>query len=204
LSLRSVVRRSKRVAFRRERVPVEIAPEGSAAEEVGDDLPDSEKIEVHVHVHRGDGPKRRPTKRRAPEARGKLFDWQWYNEQLAKRPRHAMQGRWAASATCTACGGLIPSSARGCPRCGAPRARRRLLPLVMALMGLAGFAVVLAIGARMLGGSVPSESQTFHQVGHWSDDDIVIVEMPPATPSPFGTTMPPPSSPSSGGNVATR
>jgi len=74
----------------------------------------------------------------------------------------------------------------------------------MAVVGLAGFAAVLALGAHMLGGSVPSESQVPHQVGHWSDDDIVIVEMPSPTPSPFGTTMPAPSSPSSGGNVATR
>lgn len=182
LSLRSVVRRSKRVAFRRQRVPVEIASEESAAEEAGDDLPDSEKIEVHVHVHRGEAEKRRPAKRRARQ----LFDWQWYNDQLSKRPRHATSG----SASCSACSGPMPSGARACPRCGAPRSRRRLYRMVMALVGLGVFAVVLALGAHMLGGSVP-ETQAPHPVGHWTDDDIVIVEMPPATPSPFGTTMPP-------------
>jgi len=153
-------------------------------------------------VHRDDA-KRRPAKRRPLEARGKLFDWQWYNDQLSKRPRHTT-GRWSAGASCSACGGLIPSSARRCPRCGAPRSRRRLLPVVVALIGLAAFGAVLALGAHMLGGSVP-EAQAPRPVGHYTDDDIVIVEMPPATPSPFGTTMQPSNAaPSSGGNATAR
>lgn len=189
--MRSVVRRSKQVAFRRQRVPVEIPPDESAAEEVADDLPNSEKIEVHVHVHR-EGSKR-PAKRAALVQRGKLFEWQWYNDQLSKRPRHTMPGRWSAAASCSACNGLIPASARHCPRCGAPRSRRRLLPIAMALLGLAAFAVVLALSVRILGHSVP-EAQAPNPVGRWSDDDVVFVEVPPPSASPFAPAIGRPSS----------
>jgi hypothetical protein len=190
--VRSVVRRSKQAAFRRQRVPVEIPPDESAAEEVADDLPNSEKIEVHVHVHRGEGSKR-PAKRAALVQRGKLFEWQWYNEQLSKRPRHTMPGRWSAAASCSACDGLVPARARHCPRCGAPRSRRRLLAIVMALIGLTGFAVVLALSVRFLGHSVP-EAQAPNPVGRWSDDDVVFVEVPAPQPSPFAPAIEPPSS----------
>lgn len=200
VSLRSVVRRSKRVAFRRQRVPLEILSDESAAEEVAEDPQDSEKIEVHVHVHRGERSKG-PVKRRALKLRGKLFDWQWYNEQLSKRPpQHTMPGRWSPGATCSACKALVSAKVRQCPRCGAPRSRRRIPPFVMALLGLAGFGVVLALGLRVLGPSVP-EAQAPNPAGRWSDDDIVIVEVPTSSPSPFSPAIGPPSS---SGNVATR
>jgi hypothetical protein len=197
------VRRSKQSLFRRQRVPVEIASEESAAAETADE-PNDEKIEVHVHVHRGESSKKSRVKRRAPALRGKLFDWQWYNDQLSKRPRPPVAPRrWSRVHTCEACDSLIPPKASHCPRCAAPRPRRRLLPLVMAVIGLGCFGAVVSMGAHILGGSVP-EAQAPAPIGKWSDDDIVIVEVPAPAPSPFssGSTANGPGP--SGGGVATR
>jgi hypothetical protein len=198
------MRRSKHSHFRRQRVPVEITSEESAAEVTDDDAHDAEKIEVHVHVHRDEARKRSRVTRPPPALRGKLFDWQWYDDQLSKRPRPTGPARaWSRAATCEACDSMIPSKATHCPRCAAPRSRRRLLPIVMAMMGFGCFAVVLAIGAHVLGGSVP-EAQAPAPVGKWSDDDYVIVEVPAPAPSPFSGASTASNSGTSGGGVATR
>jgi hypothetical protein len=73
----------------------------------------------------------------------------------------------------------------------------------MALVGLGAFAGVLALCMRILGGSAP-EAQAPAPVGHWTDDDVVIVEVPPAVPSPFGSTFPASGPLSPGSNLATR
>jgi hypothetical protein len=151
-----------------------------------DEAEEAEKIEVHVHLHR-DGSKRARAKRPAPPVlTGTLFEWQWYKDQLCKRPRTpGRRRRWLSLATtCQTCDGPIPSTATRCPRCNAPRTRRRFLPAVIAVIGLASIAIVFALCAHVLGDSVP-EHRAPAPVGNWSDDGVVIVEVPVSTPSPF-------------------
>jgi hypothetical protein len=193
--LRSTVRRSKQVRFRRQRVPVEIPPEESAA--AGEaDAHESEKIEVHVHVHRGEGSKRHRSKRAAlPVLTGALFDWQWYKDRICARPRPAANRRWSLALRCQACDAIIPPTARCCPRCAGPRPRRRLLPALLAVLGLASVAVVFALCVHALGDSAPAHKPP-SPLGQWSDDDFVIVEVP-AQPNPFAEKRAPSSSSSS-------
>jgi hypothetical protein len=201
LFVRSAIRRSKKVCFRRERVVVEVPPEESAANEPADAEDEPEKIEVHVHLHRGDRSKKTRSKRPVPAVlTGVLFDWQWYKEQLSKRPQQAVAGR---AVKCGGCESLVSSSARYCPRCAAPISRRRLGPIVRALLGLGSVAVVFGLCAYLLGGSVP-ESRAPAPLGQWSDDEVVIVEVP--APAPPINAMPPPPDISgvSSGSVATR
>lgn len=182
--MRSVTRRAKQMRFRRQRVPVEVPEEESASVDPGDDADGPEKIEVHVHVHRGEGSQGARSRRRAvPVLTGALFDWQWYKERLAKQPHQMGDGRWSRPAKCGSCSTMIPSSARRCPRCAAPRPRR-LVPVLVALMGLGAIAAVFALSTHVLGLSVP-EQQPPTPLGEWSEEDYVIVEVPTA-PSPFG------------------
>jgi len=189
--VRRAARRAKQVSFRRQRVVVEVPPEESAANDASDDERDEEKIEVHVHVHRGPKKARTPVPVR-PVLTGVLFDWNWYRDQLCKRPRPTAIRRWSRVARCEACETPIPAGADYCPRCAAPRARRRLLPTFLALIGIGCIAVVFGLCAHVLGDSVP-EHRAPAPSGQWTDPDVMIVEVP-VTPSPFAT-------PSSGGSA---
>jgi hypothetical protein len=67
---------------------------------------------------------------------------------------------------------------------------------LLAIAALGGIAAVFAICAHVLGPSI-SEHEPSAPAGQWTDDgDVVIVEVPTA-PSPFATTAPAPSGPSS-------
>jgi hypothetical protein len=195
------VRRGKQVSFRRQRVVVEEPPDESAAADA-DDARDAEKIEVHVHLHRS-ATKARSTSAARPVLTGVLFDWQWYKDQLSKRPRPLPEGRWSSVKQCEACDAPIPSSANCCPRCGAPRTRRRLLPAAIALVALGSIVAAFALGLHVLGDSVP-EHRAPAAFGAWSDDDYVIVEVPPAPPSPFSYTQPASTGASSSSGSPTR
>jgi hypothetical protein len=204
LFVRSAIRRSKQVRFRRERVVVEVPPEESAATARVDEDDEPEKIEVHVHVHRGDGSKKSRSKRPAPPVlTGALFDWQWYKEILSKRPQQAASGRWSRAVKCANCASHVSSTARYCPRCAAPIARRRFGALVRALLGLGTVALVFGLCAHFLGGSVP-ESRAPAPLGEWTTDDYVIVEVPAPTPAINSMPPPPDISGASGTSVATR
>jgi len=200
--VRRAIRRAKQVNFRRQRVVVEVPSEESGAHAADQD--ESEKIEVHVHLHQGE-PKRSRSKRPAPPVlTGALFDWQWYKDQLSQRPAPTARSRWSLAMRCSACDTVIPAAASRCPRCAAPRPRRRILPAALAVIGLASIAVVFALCAHVLGGSVPS-FRAPEPVGRWSDDDFVIVEVPATTPaSPFGSTLGVSNSSTSGGGATTR
>ena len=163
---------------------VEGPPEDAAGDDPADEAEESEKIEVHVHLHRGER-KRRSTRPVRTALTGTLFDWQWYSDRLTKKPRPA-DSRWSLITRCSNCDTIVPPAARRCPRCAAPRSRRRLLPIVMALLGLGSIAVVFGLCARILGGSVP-ETRAPAPLGEWTGDDYVIVEVPTA-PSPFSPT----------------
>ena len=186
------MRRAKHVRFRRQRVVVEGPPEDSAGDDPADEAnePEAEKIEVHVHLHRGERSKSSESKRPFRTGlTGALFDWQWYSDRLAKKPRPA-DGRWSLITRCTNCDATLPSTARRCPRCAAPRSRRRLLPIVMALIGLGSIAVVFGLCARILGGSV-SESKAPAPLGQWPEDyeyDEARVEVS-LTPSSFSNSL---------------
>jgi hypothetical protein len=187
--LRSTRRRTKQVFFRRHRVPIEERPEESASEEPADDGNDSEKIEVHVHVHRGEDPRKARSKQPArPALTGVLFDWQWYQDLLSSRPRQTASGRWSLVTTCRNCDSPVHPTARCCPRCAAPRPRR-ILPAVIALIALGAVGALFALGTRILGTSVP-EHQPTAPLGEWTQEEPVIVEVP-TTPSPFSYTSPP-------------
>jgi len=199
--VRSAIRRSKQVRFRRERVVVEVPPEESAAHEQGDTADEPEKIEVHVHVHRGER-KSRSKRPSPPVLTGALFDWQWYKDRLSKRPPPVAAGRWSRIVTCESCGTSVRTSARHCPRCGVPIARRRFMPFLRALVGLGSVGLIFGLGVHFLGPSVP-ESRAPTPLGQWSSDDVVIVEVPPSAP-PINSMPPPtPMYGPSGGGVAT-
>jgi hypothetical protein len=196
--VRRAIRRAKQVRHRHQRVPLEVPPGESGSEQLPDEENDAEKIEVHVHLHRGEIPKSsraRPAPR--PVLSGRLFDWQWYGDRLTARPPPAVGKRWGFATKCENCDTLVPSRASHCPRCAAPQLRRRYLPLAVALVGLGSIALLFAVCAHVLGGSVP-EHQAPQPAGQWTDDDYTIVEMP-STPSPFAYT---PST--SSGSKATR
>jgi hypothetical protein len=195
------MRRAKQVSFRRQRLVVEVPSEESGA--YAADESDSEKIEVHVHLHQSDSKRSRSKRPPPPTLTGALFDWQWYRDQLSKRQPPTLRSRWSLSMRCSACDTVIPTTARRCPRCAAPRPRRRILPTALALIGLASIAVVFALCAHVLGGSVP-EVRAPQPLGNWTDDDYVIVEVPATTPaSPFGSTLGASNS-STGSGIATR
>jgi hypothetical protein len=119
---------------------------------------------------------------------GALFDSQWYLKRMRERPRETITSRWSLIARCQNCDSLVPSSARRCPRCAAPRSRR-ILPTILALLGFGSVVAVVLICAHVLGDSVP-EHKAPAPLGQWtSDDDYVIVEVP-ATPSPFSSAAP--------------
>lgn len=186
--MRRAVRRAKQVSFRRHRVVVEEPPEESAGDEAADDAHEAEKIEVHVHVHH-DRKKSRPTSPARPVLTGVLFDWQWYKEQLSKRPSRGAAGRWSRIKRCQACDATVPPKARVCPRCAAPISRQRIIPAAIALMALGSIVAAFALGVHVLGDSMP-EHRAPASVGRWSDDDFVIVEVPARPPSPFTYTDP--------------
>ena len=191
--MRRATRRSAQVShFRRERVVVEAPSEGSPSEEANDDGDGVEKIEVHVHLHRGEadaagGRRKRPTRR--PMLTGVLFDWQGhYDRILSQRPPGMKPKRWSRLAKCPSCQATVPSAARRCPRCAAPRSPR-LLSKFVALIGLGSLVAVFAICARLLGGSV-SEAKPPGPLGQWSDDDAYVIVEVPVAPSPFAYTPP--------------
>lgn len=200
LFLRKAIRRAKQVRFRSERVPLEIDPDESARQEPDDGEAEAEKIEVHVHLHRGDGSKKSRSKReRPPVLTGTLFDWQWYRDRIYRRPKTETDSRWSLATKCQGCDSPLPSTARRCPRCAAPRARRRFLPTVIAVLGLASIGVVFGLCAHILGTSVP-EHQPPKPLGQWSgEEDLVIVNVPTG-PSPFSYTPPPAAGAASSGN----
>ena len=181
---------------------MEIEPEESARREQDEDAEEAEKIEVHVHLHRGDGSRKHRSKRaRPPILTGTLFDWQWYRDRIYRRPPTEKDGRWSLATKCQGCDAPLPSTARRCPRCAAPRARRRFLPAVIAVLGLASIGVVFGLCAHVLGGSVP-EHQPAAPLGQWSgEEDLVIVNVPTA-PSPFSYTAPPAAGAASSGSGA--
>src|SRR5262249_10947341 len=131
--LRTAVRRAKQVRFRRERVVVEGPPEESAGSEQTDDDSLPERIEVHVHLHREGKPSSRSKRVARPVLTGTLFDWQWYTDRIAGRPRNTIKRRWSLATLCQNCDSIIPSSALRCRRCAAPRPRRRLFGLLIGL-----------------------------------------------------------------------
>ena len=191
--LRSATRRAKHVRFRRQRVIVEGPPDEPDADEAADeaDEADSQKIEVHVHVHRGERSKKSRSRGPvAPVLTGILFDWDWYRERLCKQPRQTALSRWSFSTVCPACDATVPPTAKHCPRCGAPRSRRRFLSKVMAVLGLVCVGAMFALCIHVLGDSVP-EHKPPAPLGQWTDEDVVIVEVPTA-PSPFSPTPPSP------------
>lgn len=184
--MRRAARRSKQATFRRQRVVVEV-PEESAETDAPDDAREDEKIEVHVHVHRSSrktrsGPPVRPI------LTGVLFDWQWYRDQLLNRPRLEASRRWPLVTRCEVCDTPLRSTARHCPRCAAPRPRRRFLPALVGMIGIGCIAAVFAVCHHVLGDSVP-EHQPPLPAGQWSESDVVIVEVP-AAPSPFAASAP--------------
>jgi ribosomal protein L40E len=187
--LRSATRRAKQVRFRRQRVIVEGPPDESGAYDAADeaDDADAQKIEVHVHLHRGERSKKSRSGRCAPPLRGVLFDWDWYKERLCQKPPTA-PSRWSFSTVCPACDGIVPTTAKHCQRCGAPRSRSRFLSKVKALLGLVCIGALFALGLHVLGDSV-SEHKPLAPLGQWTDEDVVIVEVP-TTPSPFSPTPP--------------
>ena len=131
-----------------------------------------------------------------------LFDWDWYRERLCKKPRTVLS-RWSFSTVCPACEATVPATAKHCVRCGAPRSRSRFLSKVMAGLGLVCIGALFALGLHVLGDSV-SERKPPAPLGQWTDDDVVIVEVP-TPPSPFSPT--PPSANGAGtpgGDLATR
>jgi len=198
--VRSAVRRAKQSLFRRQRVPVEIPPDESAAQDEAEDDRDAEKIEVHVHLHRGEGSRSRSRRARPPVLTGALFDSQWYMKRIRERPRETVSSRWSLVARCESCDSLVPSSASRCPRCAAPRARR-ILPTILALLGIGSVVAVVLVCAHVLGDSVP-ERKAPTPLGQWSDDgEYMIVEVP-SSPSPFsGSTSPASGSGSPGGTA---
>lgn len=190
--MRRVARRAKQVSqFRRERVVVEVPAEAATVDETDGAADDVEKIEVHVHLHRGtdSGAAGVQRKRRSrPMLTGVLFDWQGHYDKILTRPSHSAPKRWSRSAKCRSCEAIIPSAARHCPRCAAPRPRR-MLAKVFALIGLGSFAAVFALSAHLLGSSVP-EHKPPSPLRSWSDnEDIIVVEVP-VTPSPFAAEPP--------------
>src|SRR6187551_4106017 len=90
--LRRVARRAKQVSqFRRERVVVEVPAEAATVDETDGAADDVEKIEVHVHLHRGTdlgaaGVRRK--RRSRPMLTGVLFDWQGHYDKILTRPSH--------------------------------------------------------------------------------------------------------------------
>jgi hypothetical protein len=187
--VRRAARRAKQVHFRRHRVVVEPPLDESGAIEAEIDESEAEKIEVHVHVHRGERKSRSNSPQR-PVLTGVLFDWQWYKQQLSKRVPQPARPRWSLVTRCEACNSPLSPTARFCTRCAAPRSRRRFIPPLVAMAALAGVAGLFALGAHLLGPSVP-EHKAPEPVGQWTDSDVVIVEVP-ATPSPFAPTTPAP------------
>ncbi len=168
---------------------VEVPSESSTAEEAGD-AEDVEKIEVHVHLHRGNSSdstgarrKRRPS---PPMLTGVLFDWSGHYDRILKRQPQAAPKRWSL-AKCANCEAIVPSAARHCPRCAAPRSPR-ILSRVFALIGLACFVAMFAVGNSLLGSSVPEHTPPA-PLGSWSDnEEYIVVEVPAAPPSPFAAT----------------
>jgi len=184
---------------------VEIPPETSSAEEA-EDAEEAEKIEVHVHVHRGNDSGaaggRRKRRSARPTLTGVLFDWHGHYDRILKRPTQAAPKRWSRFAKCPSCEATVPSVARRCLRCGAPRSAR-MLSKVFALIGLGSLAAVFALSAHLLGGSAP-EQKPPAPLGSWSDaDEYVVVEVPVA-PSPFAHTPPADNGPASQDNLAPR
>lgn len=184
--MRGATRRKKDVRFRRQRVVVETVPDERASDQDLDEAELSEKIEVHVHLHARERRSRAMPPPRPP-LNGVLFDCEWYKDRLSKRPQLA-KGRWSRSTKCQSCEATIPSTARRCPRCAAPR-RRRFLPALLGLVGLGVIAGIVALGTNVLGTST-AQQEALKPLGTWTDDDYVIVEVPPTPPSPFGSTMP--------------
>jgi hypothetical protein len=135
---------------------------------------------------------------------GVLFDWQGHYDRIVKRPASGNPKPWMGFTKCHGCDATVPSKARRCPRCAGPLSPR-ILPRLMAVIGLGTIVGVFALCAHLLGGSVP-EQKAPAPLGQWSnDDDIVIVEVPAATASPFSYPAPAANgSSSSGGGLATR
>jgi hypothetical protein len=169
---------------------VEVPAETSTAHEA-EDADDVEKIEVHVHLHRGNDAGsaggRRRRRQSLPRLTGVLFDWQGHYDRILKRPSHPAPKRWSRFRKCSTCDAISPSVARRCLRCGAPRSPR-LLTKLFAVIGLGSLAAVFALSAHLLGGSVPEQKPTA-PLGNWSapQDEFIVVQVP-VTASPFSTT----------------
>jgi hypothetical protein len=159
----------------------------TAGDESPEETEDAERIEVHVHLHRDPAARSRQKHPAArPVLTGVLFDWQGHYDQIFKNPPKEILKRWSRRTRCKSCDTIIPTKARQCPRCAAP-CPARFLPKISALLGLGAIALVFALCAHLLGGSVP-EQKALKPLGQWSDDDFVIVEVSP-TPSPFSYTQ---------------
>ena len=115
---------------------------------------------------------------------GVLFDWRGhYDKILSNRPPGEIPKRWSGLAKCQSCDSTVPSKARRCPRCGAPRSPR-LLSRLGALIAIASLVAVFALCARLLGDSAP-EQRPSERLGQWSDEDNYVIVEVPAAPSPF-------------------
>jgi hypothetical protein len=191
--VRGASRRTRRAGvFRHQRVQIDVPSDPPSSEDAeADDEEGVEKIEVHVHLHRGDDSSRRARRKRPlsrPHLTGVLFDWQGHYDQIfVKHLSQQNHKRGFRLTQCKSCGASAPAAAPRCPRCAAPLASR-LLPRLFALVGLGTIAGVFALCWHVLGSSVP-EHKAPAPLGQWTSDDYVIVEIP-ATPSPFANAAP--------------
>jgi hypothetical protein len=188
--VRSAARRAKQISrYRHQRVT--IAPDAQS-QATDDDLDGGpEKIEVHVHVHRGAGGEPRAKRQKAPpraELTGMLFDWTGHYDRVCQKPPERKLEGLARLKTCHGCYQPVSVFAERCARCATPRSRRPL-KTVIASVALVALAVVFGVFVHVFGaGPIAERTPSLTPLGQWSDDDYYyeVVEVPVAA-SPFGT-----------------
>jgi hypothetical protein len=191
--VRSAARRTKQISrYRHQRVTIEPDAQSQAANDDSDEGP--EKIEVHVHVHRGAAGQPQIRRPKAPPPRaeltGTLFDWKGhYDVVCAAPPEQTLKGL-ARLKTCHSCYQPVSVFAERCARCSTPRSRRPVVTAIAAST-LVGLAVVLGVFLHLFGSGTIAEHVSLSPLRQYSDDDYYyeVVEVP-AAPSPFGTSAP--------------